>query len=63
MLCISSIVFLVVLTLRVVAATGRAPGGGYLERVLALFVLLRALVQGNTGMRTSCQAVNLPRFI
>ena len=37
MLCISGIVFLVVLALHVVTTARRAPGCGYLECVLALF--------------------------
>ena len=60
MLCISSIVFLVVLALHVVTAARRAPGCGYLECVLALFfsTLLFSLVQGCSGMCTSCQALD-----
>lgn len=63
MLCISSIAFLVVLALHVVTAARRAPGSGYSERVLALFIFLCALVQGSVGMCASCQTVDLPRFI
>lgn len=64
MLCISSIVFLVVLALHVVTAARRAPGIGDFERVLALFIIgFRALVRGSAGMCASCQTVDLPCFI
>lgn len=65
MLCIGSIVSLVVLALHVVTTARRAPGCGYLECVLALFfsTLLFSLVQGYSGMCTSCQALDLPCFI
>ena len=64
MLCISSIVFLVVLALHVVTAARRAPGIGDFERVLALFIIgFRALVRGSAGMCASCQTVDFPCFI
>ena len=65
MLCISGIVFRVVLALHVVTTARRAPGSGYFERVFALFhvILLCAPVRGDSGMYAPRQTLDLPRFM
>ena len=65
MLCISSIVFLVVLALHVVTAARCTLGSGYFERVFALLyvILLCSPVRGNSGMYAPCQTLDLSRFM